>query len=601
MKRKRILWIALIIVITIILSQVFSKPKKESTEEEKQNFTIKTMTIGWEWWNTTITKNARIEWISEITLSAQVWWRVRSLNATIWENVSIWTNIAQLTDTQWSLIFRAESSQLSIDSAENSYEVQKRNLEKQISDLLIARERAQLSYDNTIWNTINNTTLQIESLEKSLEKARLDYNTKVNSDWITLQNNIQSAKNIYSDTLNLLVDIIDQSDRLLWVTEANEKRPEDYDIYLWWRDVTVRSKAESELLSLFGERSKLQALWNNITSENITGYLEQYKVVAQKINDFTVTMKDVFINSIIDERYLPKAKLDWHIASFWVLQAKASWIVASITNQSNAVKQFIESYWPNQESLASQIEILENDIAIKKAQLEEAAKNAELNLDVSDGNYNFAVNTKELNLETIENNLRSAQIALQEAQFNFAKLSINAPIAWVISDILVDVWQEVSPWTPIAKMVSKWIWMKLSMSEKEIDWIVVWQEVSVVYEDTIGTWRVVAVWSVGDKNGNIPVEIYITDGEFTIWTYASVSIPTNRSSSMIPLNAVSIVDNNVGQIVVRDGNEISTKRVRLWLVLWNYIEIVDWIEKTYQVVLTDTKNYDKETMNLIIE
>jgi hypothetical protein len=284
-----------------------------------------------------------------------------------------------------------------------------------------------------------------------------------------------------------------------------------------------------------------------------------------------------------------------------LLQSKASGIISWITNQSNGVKQFIESYKPNQESLATQIEILENDIEIRKTQLEEAAKNAELNVDSSDNNYNFAVDTKELNLQTIENNLRSAQIALQEAQFNIMKLSINAPIAWVVSDILVDVWQEVSAGTPVAKIVSKWMWMKLSMSEKEIEWILVWQEVSINYEDKTWTWRVVAVWSVWDKNGNIPVEIYITGWDFTIGSYANVEIPTSRSSSMIPLNAVSIVDNNLWQIILRNGSELETRRVKLWLVLWNYIEVTDKFEGSYQIVLTDIKNYNKETMNLIVQ
>lgn len=598
-KRNIIIWIVILILIWFVIRA--SKSSEDTMVAEKTDFLIETLTVWTSWEGAIITKNWKVEWISDITLTAQTAWRVVSLNSKIGLDIQKWWNIARLEDTQWSTTYRAQSSSLAVDSAENTYEVQKKNIEKQIQDLLLAKQRAELNYNNTNgWET-NNTILQLAGLQKSLEKARLDYQTKLSGDNTTLQNNIISAKNIYNDTLNLLFDVVDQSDKLLGVTDANRRLASDYDIYLWWRNVDVRRKAEDQLRVLIAKKDELQSLWNNITLDTVDDYLEKYKTIAQGINDFTVSMKDVFVNSLEDARYLPKAKLDWYIASFWVLQSKASGIIASITAQSNALRLFVESYLPNQESLRKQIEILENDIAVKETQLEEAAKNSEINLKGAQWNYDFVVDTKDLNLQTITNTLQSAQIALNEAQFNISKLSINAPIAWVVSDVLVDVGQEVSIGTPIAKIVSEWKWIKLSVSEKELDGIEVWKNVTLKSEGIEGNWLIVSVWRVADKNWNFPIEIYIENWDFAIGTYVDIEIPASRWTSMIPLNAVSIIDNNIGQIVLWNWSELSTKTISLGLVFWQYVEVKDVLDPNSAIVISDIKNYDKDKMNIKVK
>ena len=598
-KRNILIWI--IILILIWFGVRATKKTADVVVTEKTDFLIETLTIWNSWESAIITKNWKVEWLSDITLTAQTAWRVVSVNSKIWLDIKKWANIARLEDTQWSTTYRAQNSNLAVDSAENTYEVQKKNIEKQIQDLLLAKQRAELNYTNTNWWESNNTILQIAWLQKSLEKARLDYQTKISGDSTTLQNNIISAKNIYNDTLNLLFDVVDQSDKLLGVTDANRRLASDYDIYLWWRNVDVRRKAEDQLRVLIAKKTELQTLWNNITLNTIDSYLEKYKAIAQGINDFTISMKDVFINSLEDARYLPKSKLDWYTASFWILQSKASWIIASTTTQANALRLFVEAYLPNQESLRKQIEILENDIAVKENQLEEAAKNSEINLKGAQWNYDFVVGTKDLNLQTINNTLKSAQIALNEAQFNISKLSINSPIAGIISDILVDIWQEVTIGTPIAKIVSQWKWIKLSVSEKELEWIEVWKNVTIKNEEINGNWLIVSVWRVADKNGNFPIEVYIENGDFAIWTYVDIEIPASRWTSMIPLNAVSIVDNNIWQIILWDWKELSTKIITLGLVFWQYIEVKETLDPNLALVISDTKNYDKEKMNIKVK
>ena len=96
-------------------------------------------------------------------------------------------------------------------------------------------------------------------------------------------------------------------------------------------------------------------------------------------------------------------------------------------------------------------------------------------------------------------------------------------------------------------------------------------------------------------------EVYIENGNFTIGTYVDIEIPASRWTSMIPLNAVSIVDNNIWQIILWDWKELSTKIITLGLVFWQYIEVKETLDPNLALVISDTKNYDKEKMNIKVK
>lgn len=143
MRKKRILRsIAILIIVWIWIS--FSKKTTPSqSSEEKIDFVIETMSLGDQSAKTAITKNGKVEWISDITLSAQTAGRVVAIDRKIGDNIAKNSLIIELEDSQWSSRFRAENSAIAVETAENTYEVQKKNLEKQIQDLLLAKERVE--------------------------------------------------------------------------------------------------------------------------------------------------------------------------------------------------------------------------------------------------------------------------------------------------------------------------------------------------------------------------------------------------------------------------------------------------------------------------
>lgn len=110
-----------------------------------------------------------------------------------------------------------------MQTAENTYTINEQNLDKQLQDAQIAYQKTLLSSNNSILgNTDSTANLQVQQLEANLDKARLDYDIKLKADEQTLQNYINTAKNIYSDTNNLLLDVIDQTDKFLGYTTQNQ-------------------------------------------------------------------------------------------------------------------------------------------------------------------------------------------------------------------------------------------------------------------------------------------------------------------------------------------------------------------------------------------
>jgi multidrug efflux pump subunit AcrA (membrane-fusion protein) len=596
--KKKIVWLVLGWCGFFAIWSFIGTSKKETViEVAKKDYIITTQIL----WSgnamTEIRKTGKVVWSSEIILSALTAGKIHSIPTKIWNTVGQWTVLAYLSDTQWSTIFREKNAQVAIATAKNTYEIQRKNLEKQIADLQLAQKRAQLSYDNTSGKTGNNTDLQLETIQKNIDKAYADYTTKVKSDNITIQNSITSAKNIYADTKNLLVDIIEQSNTLLRVDEK-QLRWQEY-IYLGAKNIVLKWQVESDLEILTARKTALEAKGNTISQENIQEYLEHYKTELSAMNIFLTSIKEMIADSVEDSRYLPRAKIDGYVTLFWWLQTKASGIISSTTSQINGLSTFLSLYKEQQLSLQKQIEILENDLALKSSQIKEGAQNTEISLDASNNNVSFAVDTKNLSLDSINNSLRQAQIALEEANFAAAKLVVKSPIAWEVADVMVDVGQEVSPWVPLMKIVSQGKDIDIVMSREELEWLLVWDSVQI--ENDTMKWEgvIVSIGSIAEKSGNFPVKLRVTQWDFSIGTFVDVVLSAKKSWVIVPLSSIKIVDNGVWQISLLEDNTIATKLVTLWEVFGDSVVIKDPLDVESVIITSDISNFDPTTMTLI--
>lgn len=577
-----------------------------------------------------ITKNAKVIGTSEIIINSQVAGRVNAINSNLWASVSNGQTLVQLTDTAGAIRFGLEKTQLAARSAEDNYAVQKANLEKQIADSQIALQRAQLWYTSTAsdadkqlekldYDLTNvdgsalgsSTQLQLQKLQKDLTKAKFDYQTKLDADSQTLNNFIKTAGNINTDISNLMGDIVTESDKILGVSNEWKSYNDSYEVYLGVKDFSTKMKAEDALNNLITLQEKLDQLANTmITQENLVVYLSSYSDIIRGINTLVTEMKNV-LTATVASASLSQAGIDGMSAQYNGLAARSSGITASITAQINGINSFLTSYEQSQQSLAQQIEILKDQIALAqkwlddaqfttqigadrtKAALDTNLQNAQLTVDSSKLSNDFVTNTKNLTLQTIQNQLASAQVALREFEFNAAKYTVRSPIRGIVSDVLVDVWQEVSPWTPLARVVSNTQQLEINMTESELKYLSIWQAVIVANEYQTGSAVVDTVARVASKDGSFKVIISLKDDVFSVGSFVDVQIPLYEWDIMIPINAVTIVDKNRGQINLRDGASIINQTVTLGNIFGTMIAITDELPMGVMLITSSVDNYDE--------
>lgn len=574
------------------------KRNDATTEVEKQKFFIVTQPVGKDagW---AIKKSATVQAASDITITAQVGGRVKSTNVAIGQKVTQKQLLISLADSAGTYTLNAQRAGLSVQSAANAFAINQQNLEKQLEDAKLAYQKTIVSTDNSILgNADSSAQLQLKQLEQNLTKSRIDYDIKLKSDEQALENYVNTARNVYSDVTNLMLDVIDQADKFLGYSLINAHLNNGFEIYIGVKNDNTKYLAEQKLAELMRQKDTLQNLGNNITLDNITNYLSQYKKIVDTINEMTVAMKNV-LNATTVGGTLTQAGLDGYIASFSALQSKASGISSSITAQVNSIDSFVNTYKDNQNSLKKQIELLETQVEVTTKQLEEGSKNASYNLEQSKNNLNFLSTTKDNNLSSLRNSLSQAQVAYQEAQLALSKLSIQAPIPGIISEVLVDKGQDVSPGTPLVKMVSEGKEMTIRATAEEKNYVMLGQDVEVVFQGKIFSWTVTEIGTVTDDTGNYIIKIRLSDdANIDIGSFVDVMIPLQQWNNIIPLKSVNIVDNNRGQVFLWDGSTIKTQTVTLGSIYGDGVEVTESFPDGYELIVSDIGNYDPEKMIL---
>lgn len=582
---KKILSLSLVwIMIVSLLSGCGSEDNWSI--EVKQPFQIQTLNLynADNMWY--ITKSAQIQWSSEVTISSTVSWRIKNIVRHIGDNVSLNNLLIQLQDTTSTFDKAIKDAQIAYQRAQLSEEFANADIEQQLK---------KLQYDlNNVDPSIawSNTQLQLDKLEKDLEKAEFDYQSKLKSDNQTNENLITSARNIQSDLAIILTDTSTETDKLLWITDLYINwEYKDLRIYLGAKDISLKDKVTTSFYTISSLQKKLDTMnSSDITDENVTTYLKTYQSIVTSLSDHFVLMKKIFIESIEDARY--KAQMTLSQNTFTALQTKNSSINASITSQLNTIRSYFSSYEDQQQSLWKQIESLRSQIDLARKSLEDAQFNANIWADRSELWFNNQI--QNANLST-----QSAYLQLQQANLNKSKFSITSPIQWTIADVMVDIWQEVSPWAPLLKVVSNQQQIETKVTIDELKNISLWQK--VVIESQMGEWEgmVVQISQTADKSWSFKVIIVLQRSTIPTGMFVTLKIPVQKGALLLPLNALSIVDTNAAVAYFWDWSQIVPKTLTINSIFGDQVEIVDKIPTHYELIISDVTNYDERTMQIV--
>jgi len=560
------------------------------TWELKQDFLLDTKDIN-EFTNVAdLVKSWKITSTQDIGVTSQVSGRVYAISKKEWEFVSKWDNLVSISDNIANYGLTLESAENNLEKAKLNYDSTEVKLNKAIED--IKRDISNSEIDNDL----STSSLELVKIENTIKKLALDYdNLKI---WNLEQ--IQWFKNSFNRDLSnfsiFVEDVTDFSDELLWITQDNKDKNDDFEDYLG-RKNTQQLNDTKELLKQLINYKELKLInvnfdfeWTSNFNNNIIIISEWYEI----IDSLLVELDDVFDNSITSIWNLSNAELSWFKTQVsWyntIFNGNNSWFVWL----KNGLNSFLETYKNWEESLLKQIELLEQDKRI-------FIKSLDYKIDVTKATLEEALINKHLTLKNLNIVITDSRIWYKQALKQYNKLNIVAPISWIISNISVDIGQEINMGSPVVSIVNNSdnlveIWF----TKQELNFVSINDKAYINYAWDIFEWYIYSISQTADANLKYKWKVKIKDKVNLLGSIVSVTIPVKVPNKLIPVNVVKIWSNNRGSINTLSWGLILIKDINLGTIYNDQIEIVEENLENYTVILNYVDNYDSEKFNLKI-
>lgn len=604
--------IILFLVFTLFL---FSCSKDVSLPEQKYFQTWSVFSWSIDDYNTYVWY---LSWVDSVPLSTKIWWRVTSVFVSEWDYVRAWDLLLTLDSMEARVWYDTSSNILNnLSELKNTtslmFDDQIKALNEKLNQVILWE-----SWINTGLSDIKLVSeAQLETALTWLETAKTNLeNTKILLDqkW---KNIIDNSKNAIVSSVMLDTNIINFIDEILWVTEANKNKNNDYEIYLSARNSSIYNRSKIQFLETNKLYLDYKKLYNteienkNPSEEILLKALNDGEILAESIKVLLNLTYDVLENSV-ENVYLPKQTIDSFkqtITNFWA-QIEASLITVSweyflwlkwskqslddFENTKNLQISMLEKQVElaeknyNQYKLASDSKIRETQTQTKvvSSQVEELKVNIE-----------SLKKQKQAKLEELDLKITESLGQRDSAWVMINSWEIRSPISWVITSKMVEVWQVIWWGMPVF-IVSDESNLKLDIlvwedSLKNID---LWSEVllEVDWYDKQLKAKVSLIYpSKEELTKKTKVEVILKNTFWLkIWSYTKVYLSSvdNFDFTLIPNN--SIVSKYMIPWVYVLNND--------WIVRFKNIEIIksndkfshiSWL-KVWEIVIT----YGKENI-----
>lgn len=596
--------IAIFLISTILLSSCGSVALIPP-ESQKTPFIVETYTI----WKTqtpiSIEKTGRITASSSLTLSAQWAGEINKISVKEWQSVKAWTIIATLKDTQNNYDLRYSQAQNTLKVQNAGIDTTRINLEQSVDNARIAYERARQAYDTLTG------------------KNNLVYDTLVNTNSKTLDTYNESYKTYLSDAERIMTQMLYEGDKILGITTNFEYSNDSWEAYLGTRVGDSMSLAINEWNATYSMRGDLRARIEKSKTINITNPIEDFELISKSYEQgrkLADAMLYMLQNSVVGW-WLPQELLSWWLAS-WngqraTIQASIGWYNSWRAQTLTFFKTYQNTEIANKLALASLTRPLtaeeqniinsSNDLKISyenaRIDIKDKIENSRLSLEQAKKAYDTAQALKWATLIQLDANRENANIALAQAERDYAKLRVTAPVDGIISRVIANVGQSVSIGSPIAEFTSKQPQIIIDIEPSLVSNLLLWQNVWVLVEWNILTGTISALSTVANANLLSTIRISISEWQSYIGKSALISFfPKNNIKweeiLTLPLDAVSIIAEWEWEISIYTGTGILRKTVKIWKTFGDTVEILDTMNNGTEIILTNTSNYDASKQNI---
>lgn len=578
-------------------------------------------------------KSWRITWVSDFEILSQVSWRVWKINFREWDRVSANTTLLTLQDSVSNYYLQVERSQNSLDRAKITKDSNILTLQRAIDDSLLAYNNSKLNFDTLtrdLQERINkakfdleqasleiegsSSYLDIKRLENELQKAKSDYENSLLNEDNNLESIFSNIKSSYKSIDLFYFDLLNNLDEIFWVSEKNRNKNNSFEIFLSARNSSLKNETENLIRQMFVDYENFKKIdVENLDWENAMGKINIIFNSLSLTKNAIDTSKQAILNSVESSSF-PQSTIDSYYSLInWYWNT-----YNNLFNQLSTIRDNLRSFlntldW-NRKSRLKSISLLEDQIKIAKSQIwnnlvafenalnrtkidaENSLNNAKNSIESARIAYNNAISNKEVTLRSLDNQIKEAEIALSEARTNIANLTIRSPNSGVISEVLVNEWQNVSPQTPLFRIINEDnIQVELFLTRNELEKVNNWDRVWISYNWQIINWQISRISNVATSDLTFRVFVDILDKVTLIWDFVDVIFYTNNESISIPVNIVSITWEQSWLVFVYnvDENTFSQREITLWSTKWWLIEVVSWLDIEDVLIINDISNFNE--------
>ncbi len=594
------------------------------------------------------------ELVDEQSLRFKWEWTVKTVLVEEWDSVKKWDIIATIDDkdAQNSIA----QAQISLDNANISF----KELYEEVDGSKIMQAK----------NSINNTEKSIEISKQEIENLKVSQNFNISKqeksietakkDLITLQTNLETAKkdfeltkktqenslsntissksttikNIedsFSSELTAMSKIIETSDYILGVTDANKYKNNSYETYLWAKNTSFKTQAETSLLKAINSYNNLQTIvlsydnsWDITKLKNILNSTQStYKELENSTDLLYKTLENSITSSSFTDSELESKKSSIYSYKTTV-QSKLNSINSSINTLNTLSDTDLISETNNNTLTSKETNINNAKLAIEKKEIEidnlyktldETYASNELAMQQKNDSLDNLYKTLELNKESYKellewptdenvarskNSIAQAQINLENALEKLDDYRIIAPFDWVVRKIDYMIWDNLT--TDSNKYVyienPNLLQITVNLDQVNIAKVSLGTKAKITFDayttspadwiiSNIDTTPVTTSWVTSYK-----VTLILDDSDFDknilSWMTADVELIVAEKTNILVVSTEAITTENNKSYVNLDKNwKIVKTEVVVWINADSKTEIVSGLNLWDKISITN--------------
>lgn len=548
-------------------------------------------------WSIDIDQNyiGYIEWKEMIDLSSEISWKLIDIYFEEWDFVKKWELIWKI-DSWEAQIWYINSKNI----INKLYSTKKSIIESYDEQIIIYE--LQLLKNNIlnnwlkVWlkNNINIKNTELELAKIWINLSRSNFEQSLNILEINKSNIISNSKNSIVWAIILDTNIINFIDNILWITEKNKDKNDNFENYLSAKNSLYLKQAIEKFTNTNNKYLIYKKFYDNNIEwiepdiDNILIGLDDWIILAEELNSVLNLVYKVLDNTIENVNFT-KITIDNYkntLLEFWndiessliniswdyILWLK--WSNQSIIDINELIKKettLLKNKISYSEEKYNQLKIIndwiisdkwfENDVSIK-------------NIDEVKINIELLKKQKKTKILEIESLIIKTNWERDSSLEIINNGNIISPIDGIILSKYFEIWQIILNWNPVVKiwnnseLVVK-VWINNDLYKN----ISIWDKIllHIDWSNSDVFWYISKIYPFKDlynKKHIVEISINNIDKKINIWSYVDVFFQNKTELKNLDTNLIS--NKSIVSKYMLPGVYVLKK----WYAVFTYIDII---------------------------